>query len=137
MDLSHASQKTIEDVFNTEHGPIFISHGNPDAVFKHARNYSDDIIRAIAHQDGVIGITGIRSTLGFGQDIDTFVKHIEHVGEVAGWDHVAIGSDLLGVDNPVAGLENVSKFQDLAVRLGSRADDVLWRNGLNFFRRIL
>ncbi len=137
VDLSHASRKTIEDVLYTEHGSIFISHGNPDAVFKHARNYSDDIIRAIAHQGGIIGITGIRSTLGFGQDIDTFVKHIEHVGEVAGWDHVAIGSDLLGVDNPVAGLEDVSKFQDLAVRLGSRADGVLWRNGLNFFRKIL
>ncbi|MFG1460912.1 MAG: membrane dipeptidase [Thermoplasmataceae archaeon] len=137
VDLSHASLRTIEDVLSTDHGPIFISHGNPDAVFKHARNYSDDVIKAIAREGGIIGITGIRSTLGFGQNIDAFVKHIEHVGDVAGWEHVAIGSDLLGVDSPVEGLEDVSKFQGLVARLGIRADDVLWRNGLNFFRKIL
>ena len=137
VDLSHASPKTIEDVMSTEHGPVFISHGNPAAVFKHARNYSDDIIKAIAHEGGIIGITGIRSTLGYGQDIDAFLRHIEHVGKVAGWKHVALGSDLLGVDQPVPGLEDVSKFQVLLTMLGSQAEDVLWRNGLNFFKRTL
>ena len=36
--------------------------------------------------------------------------HIEHVRQVAGVDHVGIGSDFDGIDYVPAGLEDVSKF---------------------------
>lgn len=137
VDLSHASMRTIKDVLAMEHGPIFISHGNADAVFHHPRNYPDQIIREVAAEGGIIGVTGIRTTLGFQQDFEAYLNHLKHMGEVAGWDHVAVGSDLLGVDNPVTGLEDISKFGKLEGSLGNRSDDVLWRNGVNFFRKIL
>src|SRR6476646_11321724 len=43
--------------------------------------------------------------------------HIEHVRQVAGVDHVGIGSDFDGVDYTPVGLEDVSKFPDLFAEL--------------------
>jgi len=48
--------------------------------------------------------------------------HIEHVAEVAGIDHVGIGSDFYGAtgDDLVQGLEDVSRFPDLLAELVRR-----------------
>jgi membrane dipeptidase len=43
--------------------------------------------------------------------------HIEHVRQVAGVDHVGIGSDFDGVDYVPAGLEDVSRFPELFAEL--------------------
>jgi membrane dipeptidase len=43
--------------------------------------------------------------------------HIEHVRQVAGVDHVGIGSDFDGIDHVVVGLEDVSKFPNLFAEL--------------------
>ena len=43
--------------------------------------------------------------------------HIDHVRQVAGVDHVGIGSDFDGIDHVPAGLEDVSKFPDLFAEL--------------------
>ena len=43
--------------------------------------------------------------------------HIEHVRQVAGVDHVGIGSDFDGIDYVPVGLEDVSKFPDLFAEL--------------------
>lgn len=46
--------------------------------------------------------------------------HIEHVRQVAGVDHVGIGSDFDGIDHVPVGLEDVSKFPDLFAELVRR-----------------
>ncbi|MEP6991742.1 MAG: dipeptidase [bacterium] len=46
--------------------------------------------------------------------------HIEHVRNVAGVDHVGIGSDLDGITDTVVGLEDVSKFPQLLAELARR-----------------
>jgi membrane dipeptidase len=51
--------------------------------------------------------------------------HIEHVRQVAGVDHVGIGSDFDGVDYVPAGLEDVSKFPELFAELIRRG----WSDG--------
>jgi membrane dipeptidase len=43
--------------------------------------------------------------------------HIEHVRQVAGVDHIGIGSDFDGVDYTPMGLEDVSKFPELFAEL--------------------
>jgi membrane dipeptidase len=52
-----------------------------------------------------------RATLGQVAD------HIEHVRQVAGVDHVGIGSDFDGIDTTPEGLEDVSKFPQLFAEL--------------------
>jgi membrane dipeptidase len=48
--------------------------------------------------------------------------HIEHVVRIAGIDHVGIGSDFYGAqgDDLIQGLEDVSKFPELAAELVRR-----------------
>jgi membrane dipeptidase len=46
--------------------------------------------------------------------------HIEHVRQVAGVDHIGIGSDFDGVDYTPVGLEDVSKFPNLFAELIER-----------------
>ena len=51
--------------------------------------------------------------------------HIDHVRQVAGVDHVGIGSDFDGIDHVPVGLEDVSKFPDLFAELIRRG----WTDG--------
>jgi membrane dipeptidase len=49
--------------------------------------------------------------------VDQLIAHIEHVREVAGMDHVGIGSDYWGMPDMPIGLENVSGFPRLFAAL--------------------
>ena len=48
------------------------------------------------------------------------VDHIEHAIEIAGIDHVGIGSDFDGINVTPKGLENISKMQIIFDELRSR-----------------
>jgi membrane dipeptidase len=52
--------------------------------------------------------------------IDDVVEHIEHIRDVAGIDHVGIGSDYWGMVNMPIGLEDVSGFPRLFAALIQR-----------------
>ena len=63
--------------------------------------------------------------------------HIEHVRDIAGIDHVGIGSDFDGIDDVIPGLENVSKFPNLLAELARRGwsdADLRKVAGENFIR---
>jgi membrane dipeptidase len=72
-----------------------------------------------------------RATLGQVAD------HIDHVRQVAGSDHVGIGSDFDGIDHVPVGLEDVSHFPDLFAELARRGwsdDDLGKLAGRNLLR---
>jgi len=52
--------------------------------------------------------------------IKDVADHIDHVRQVAGVDHVGIGSDLDGITETVVGLEDVSTFPTLLAELARR-----------------
>lgn len=56
IDLSHVSDKTFFDVLETTEDPVICSHSGCRAISPHRRNVSDDMLRALAKNDGVIGI---------------------------------------------------------------------------------
>ncbi len=63
--------------------------------------------------------------------------HIEHIRDVAGVDHVGLGSDFDGISSVPQGLENVSKFPDLVAELlrrGWKTEDVKQIVGQNALR---
>ena len=63
--------------------------------------------------------------------------HIEHVRQVAGVDHVGIGSDFDGIENVPVGLEDVSKFPYLfaeLIRRGWNDSDLKKLAGQNLLR---
>jgi membrane dipeptidase len=46
--------------------------------------------------------------------------HVDHIRQVAGVDHVGIGSDFDGIEEVPVGLEDVSKFPQLFAELARR-----------------
>jgi membrane dipeptidase len=54
VDVSHASDKTFWDVLQTTRAPIIASHSSARALTDAPRNLTDDMIRAIAQNGGVV-----------------------------------------------------------------------------------
>jgi len=95
VDLAHASEATIDDVLRVATRPVVASHTGVRAVADHARNLSDDQLRAIAATGGLVGI-GFWPTACGGDTVDWIARSIVHAVSVVGPEHVALGSDFDG-----------------------------------------
>jgi membrane dipeptidase len=56
VDISHVADKTFFDVLETSTAPVIASHSSCRALAHHPRNLTDDELRAIAKNGGVVGI---------------------------------------------------------------------------------
>lgn len=92
VDLSHMSLHATLEACELSTAPVIYSHSNPQGQRPHARNISDEQIKACARTGGVIGINGVGDFLG---DIRsaTVVDHIEYVAHLVGPEHVGLGLD--------------------------------------------
>lgn len=103
LDLSHSNDLTVRGAIEETRVTPIISHTNCRTLNPgFTRAMPDDIIRAVAERGGVIGVTVLRQfvTQEEPTTIDHFVRHIDHIVEIAGINHVGIGgdSDLLPFD---------------------------------------
>ncbi len=57
IDISHVSDETFYDVLKISKHPVIASHSNCRTLCDHTRNMSDDMIKALAEEGGVICIT--------------------------------------------------------------------------------
>jgi membrane dipeptidase len=61
IDISHVSDKTFYDALELSKAPLIASHSSCRALCNHARNMSDNMIKALASKGGVIQINYERS----------------------------------------------------------------------------
>ena len=118
VDLSHAAESTFYDVLDVSREPVICSHSSSRLLCDHPRNLTDDQLRAIAEVGGVAQATfypGFLRTDGEATIKDA-VRHILHMIDVAGVDHVGVGSDFDG-DGGVPGLNDESEMINLTRRL--------------------
>lgn len=54
VDISHVSDKTFWDTIETSKAPIIASHSSARALASHVRNMSDDMLKAMAKNGGVV-----------------------------------------------------------------------------------
>lgn len=96
LDLSHVGDTTARQIMRLSQRPPFFAQAAPRELHRAARNKTDDDIRAIAERGGVVCIAALRQYLprGGASTIDDFVDAVLHVVDVAGEEHVGIGSDL-------------------------------------------
>ncbi|NNM77238.1 membrane dipeptidase [Sphingomonas sp. ID1715] len=59
IDLSHASDETVDQVLELSTAPVILSHSGPRALFDHPRNLDDARIRKIAAKGGVIQVNSV------------------------------------------------------------------------------
>ncbi|KAL7629559.1 hypothetical protein AAE478_001080 [Parahypoxylon ruwenzoriense] len=141
IDLSHVSHQTMRDVLSITRTPVIFSHSGAYSVTPHLRNVPDDVLRNIRQNGGIVMAVFVNRFLNM-QDpsaatIHDVVDHIWHLAEVAGWEHVGIGSDFSGTPFTPAGLEDVSKYPDLIELLmarGATDDQVRLLVGDNLLR---
>jgi membrane dipeptidase len=92
VDVSHMGYRATLEAFEVSSKPVIFSHSNPKALREHARNITDEQIKACAKTGGVIGINGIGDFLG-GTTSELIVQNIEYVLNLVGPEHVGIGLD--------------------------------------------
>src|SRR5262245_38622419 len=56
VDISHVADKTFWDVLETTKAPVMASHSSARAIANHPRNMTDDMLRALAKNNGVVMI---------------------------------------------------------------------------------
>lgn len=141
IDLSHAAPTTFRDVLEATTDPVVVSHSATGARGPHFRNLSDDQLRGIAGNGGLVGINFFARYLapgdGANPDWTVIVDHIERVIEVAGIDHAALGSDFDGVPQLPEGLTGVEDLPKIAAELerrGYAGDDLAKILGGNWLR---
>ena len=109
IDLSHVSHQTMRDVLSVTRAPIIFSHSGAYAVQKHLRHAPDDVLRSVKKNGGIVMAVFVNRFLNMKHPeeatIHDVVDHIMHIAEVAGWEHVGVGSDFSGTPHVPQGLE--------------------------------
>jgi len=100
VDLSHVGEQSALDVITASKEPVIFSHSGCYALCSHPRNVSDRNIRAMAEQSGVFCVYNQSGWLTKDPTIsmDHYLAHVEHVINIAGEDHVVMGTDQDAVD---------------------------------------
>ncbi len=145
-DVSHASDKMIEEVLNiaVKHGkPIVATHSNSRAVFAHSRNLTDEFYKEIARLGGVVGISMAPQHLcGANADISAVIRHIEHYASINP-SAVCLGCDFDGVETLPQGITDVSDLSKLreaildTPSISDITEKIMYTNARNFLAQNL
>ena len=95
IDLSHANMETMADAIGSSQVPVVVSHTTCTAIHEHRRGTTDANLRLLASKGGVVGICQLRPflTTKKSDNLHAYFDHLLHAVNVAGAEHVCIGSD--------------------------------------------
>lgn len=133
LDASHLDDAAFWDAVQI--GPKLIAtHSNARAFVAGNRHLTDEMARAIADADGVIGLVFLSSFIDPhwqegqpGTPVANLLRHAQHYAHLIGWNRVALGTDMdggFGAEKTPAGIKryrDIPRFLDLvpaAHRLG-------------------
>ena len=133
VDLAHASAKTMEDVLAIANRAPVVSHTGVKGTCNNNRNLSDDQIRAVAAQGGLIGI-GYWDTASCGSDAGAIVKAMRYVSARVGVEHVALGSDFDGAITAPFDTTGVVEITDRMLEAGYSEQEIRMIMGENAVR---
>lgn len=122
VDLSHLAEPGFWEVVEDYPGPLLVSHTGLRTFLDRPRNLSDEQAAAVVERGGLICLTFAPEILAANNQasVDTVTDHIDHLAQRHGTAHLGLGSDFGGFDGTCAGLEDCSRFQDLARALLAR-----------------
>lgn len=167
IDVAHLAEPGFWDVMEISEAPIIDSHSNAFAVSDHPRNLKDEQIKALAQKGGMIGLTFNGSMTNNKSEmatVDDMARHVEHIVELVGVDHVGLGPDLIAphpgpttespgylegvyygvtVNKYVGGVKDLTGIPSLTealIKKGYKEDDlkkILGGNLLRVYRQII
>lgn len=119
VDVSHAAERTFYEVLETSRYPVIASHSSARALCNHPRNLTDDQLKALAAQNGVVQIClykGFINEEAEKASLSDAIRHIDHMVDRIGIDHVGIGSDFDG-DGELIGCRATNELINITIRL--------------------
>ena len=135
IDLAHASPKTIDDVLRIAAQPVIVSHTGVKGTCDNRRNLSDDQLKAIANNGGIVGI-GFWDTAVCDRGAAAIAKAIRHAANIMGVDHVALGSDYDGAVEAPFDATGIVQITDALLREGFNEDEIRKIMGENVIRTL-
>jgi membrane dipeptidase len=150
IDVSHINDEGFWDVMGISSRPVIASHSNCRAIAGTMRNLRDEQIRAIAKNNGVIGMNSINQFIREDEPevtISHFIDHVDHIAEIGGVEHVGLGFDLcdsfinfLQVEKPLETYDVIKTHAGLGeftaglITRGYTEDEIIAILGGNFMR---
>lgn len=139
VDIAHCSQQCVADILAMARRPVVSSHGGVQATCEVNRNLSDDQIRGVAANGGIIGVGYWEGAICDTSPVAA-AKAMKHIRDLVGIEHVALGSDYDGATTvrfDTSQLEQVTQalinegFSEAEIRaaMGENAMRLI-RNGL-------
>lgn len=136
-DAAHIAGRGFEQMLALSSKPIIVSHAACDSLCSHPRNLSDEQLKALARQGGVLGITFVADFLHpQGGGLEDLIRHIIHGVEKAGIDHIGIGSDFDGAHlcRGINGVEDLPLLWQALEKAGFNQKEIAKIQGGNFLR---
>ncbi|MBY9078489.1 dipeptidase [Paenibacillus sp. HN-1] len=98
VDVSHCSRDTVIDAIKASSQPIVFSHANVKQISSNPRNKTDEEIKLLAENGGVMGLTPWAPICWTRKNdeqpsLDDYLDHVEYVIKMVGIDHVGFGGD--------------------------------------------
>lgn len=144
VDTSHLNEAGFWDLFNKTNVPPLASHSCCKALCGHARNLTDDQIRAMIRGGGYIGVNFYPFFLDEEgkADCETICRHIDHICQLGGEKIVGFGSDFDGIECTPSDLPDAAALPHLldTLRAWGFAEEIIegfaGRNLLAYYERI-
>jgi membrane dipeptidase len=146
LDLSHLNEAGFNDVAALSDAPLVATHSNAHAVTPSTRNLTDRQLAMIRDSGGMVGLNfatvflredGKRSpAMGW----EAVLRHLDHLIDKLGEDHVGFGSDFDGATVP-EGITDVAGLPRLIEAMAAHGYDaallrkLTWDNWLSVLRR--
>lgn len=96
LDVSHLNDTSFWDLLRAASGPVVATHSNCRALCNQKRNLMDDQLKELAQTGGIVGLNSFNEFVHpdeAKQDVEHLVKHLVHMVELMGIEHVGFGFD--------------------------------------------
>lgn len=96
VDMSHSSERSTFEAIELSSRPIVISHANPSFWHPAKRNKSDQILRKLSENKGMLGFSLYPHHLNNSSQcsLEDFCLMIARTADLIGINHIGFGSDL-------------------------------------------
>jgi membrane dipeptidase len=106
VDLAHLNEAGFHDAARISKGPLVVTHACAHAICAMSRNLTDAQLDAVRDSGGIVGVAFDVAMLRPDGHLDSdvglelVVRHVDHLAERMGIDHVGFGSDFDGCTVP-------------------------------------
>ena len=96
IDMSHSAEKSTYDAISISQKPIAITHANPSFWYEAKRNKSNDLLKTLADNEGMLGLSLYAHHLKNSTNckLESFCEMVAKTVDIMGIKHIGIGSDL-------------------------------------------